>query len=54
MEEKEINSWQELTKIAEDYKDEYIIFRGARKYTYELIPQIGRDEARVDPKKGQV
>ena len=46
MDEKKINSWEELINIPLEFHSIPIIFRGVEKYEYELIPKIGREEAR--------
>lgn len=44
--EREIKSFEELAKIADDYSKERWIFRGVEKDCFQLIPKVGRPEFR--------
>jgi hypothetical protein len=46
LETRMIASWHDITRLAEEFKTENWIFRGVEVHTYELIPKIGRCEAR--------
>lgn len=44
MPEQRIETWAQLTAIANEYVGEGFLFRGVRKASYTLVPKVGREE----------
>ena len=48
-----VDDWQTLTHLIEEHPSDEWIFRGVTDMRrHKLIPSIGRDGARKDPKSG--